>query len=309
MAILSVNTPYVDGGTVTSTNLNALVTNAAFVSGSTDGVTTELSSGAIIVKDGGLGLNKLNTSVQAKLLQGLEIEANGESIIGGTKAGDQRGTFALDIQNKELTTSANRVASGDSAVAFGFSNMASGNNSSAVGSTNQATALYSSTFGYNNSASGQSSVAIGDNNGASGESSVAIGDNNSASSNRTIALGYGNSATSSNSSAIGSSCSVSGTESHAFGSDVAISSPYSVEVGVWSTSSVRDSAVKITKDGGVALTCENSATAPSDNSTPGNEDIGELGRSMFTIQRDGDDFTLYFNDAGTIKSVSLGTVT
>ena len=63
MAILSVNTPYVDGGTVTSTNLNKLVTDAAFLAGATDNVTTELSSGAIIVRDGGISINKLNTSL------------------------------------------------------------------------------------------------------------------------------------------------------------------------------------------------------------------------------------------------------
>ena len=63
-----------------------------------------------------------------------------------------------------------------------------------------------------------------------------------------------------------------------------------------------------TYNGGVALTCENSASAPTDQATAGAEGIQELGRDMFTIQRDGDAFSLYFNDAGTIKSLSLGTV-
>ena len=308
--ILSLQTPYADGDTVTSTNLNDLVKKATFTSAVVDGATTQLSSGAIIVRDGGIteqkladgsvSEQKLDTATQDKLLKGLEIEAgtNSEAIIGGTKAGNQRGTFALDIQNKQAATSADFVASGDSAAAYGFANKASGDYSTAIGQRNQAGSSYSAAIGYSNTVSGsggQKSAAIGYDNTADGDTAIALGANNSV-------TGSGNS------SAVGINNTVSNTESHAFGKDIAISSPYSVEMGIWSGGTTRKTAVKATYNGGVALTCENSASAPSDQSTAGAEDIQQLGRSMFTIQRNGDDFTLYFNDGGTIKSLSLGTV-
>jgi len=364
--ILSIQTPYQDQDTVTSTNLNDLVKKATFTSAVVDGATTQLSSGAIIVRDGGITTNKilnesvtlqkLDTATQGKLLQGLEIEAgvNGESIVGGTKAGNQRGTFALDIQNKETTAPLDYVASGDSAVAYGFTNKVSSNYSTAIGQRNVASGNYSSAIGYSNAVSGVQSMAIGKDCSASGASSIAagylnilagansaaigysnevesgctdsavigysnsvtgtsqksfaIGANNKATGNTAIALGTNNDVTASFSSAVGSNNTVSDTESHAFGRNISISSPYSAEIGIWSSSTNRKTAVKATYNGGVALTCENSASAPSDQSTAGAEDIQQLGRSMFTIQRNGDAFTLYFNDGGTIKSLSLGTV-
>lgn len=305
--ILSIQTPYQDQDTVTSTNLNDLVKKATFTSAVVDGATTQLSSGAIIVRDGGITTNKilngsvteqkLDTATQNKLLQGLEIEGIGETIFGGTKAGNQRGTFSLDIQNKELTTPVDYVASGDGAVAYGFVNKASANYGTAIGQRNIAGSLYSTAIGYSNSVSG-----------TGGNKSAAIGYDNTANGDTAIALGTSNSVTASYSTAIGSSNTVSDTESHAFGRNISISSPYSAEMGIWSSSTTRKTAVKATYDGGVALTCENSASAPTDQATAGAEDVQELGRDMFTIQRNGDAFSLYFNDAGTIKSLSLGTV-
>ncbi len=302
--ILSIQTPYVDGDTVTSTNLNDLVKKATFTSAVVDGATTQLSSGAIIVRDGGITTNKLvdgsvtelklSTATQAKLLQGLEIEASGEAIIGGTKAGNTRGTFALDIQNKQSSALASVVASGDSAVALGYQNTASGNNSTSVGSSNRAVSTNSSAFGTSNEGSGTNSSALGYNNTANGLNSSALGHNNTANAE--------------NASAIGSNILVEGTGSHAFGYNVATSSANSAEFGLWSSNTVRKSGLKLTFNGGVALTCENTSSAPSDQATAGAEGSAELGRSMFTIQRNGDAFTLYFNDAGTIKSLSLGSV-
>ena len=308
--ILSIQTPYQDQDTVTSTNLNDLVKKATFTSSVVDGATTQLSSGAIIVRDSGITTNKilngsvteqkLDTATQNKLLQGPEISvplSNGEAFVGGTKAGNARGTFSLDIQNKELTTPVDYVASGDSAVAYGFVNKAASDHSTAIGQLNIAGSLYSTAIGYSNNVSG-----------TGGTKSAAIGYDNTANGDTAIALGTSNSVTASYSTAIGSSNTVSDTESHAFGRNISISSTYSAEMGIWSSSTTRKTAVKATYNGGVALTCENSASAPTDQATAGAEGIQELGRDMFTIQRDGDAFSLYFNDAGTIKSLSLGTV-
>ena len=62
MAILSKGTTYSDGDQVTSSNLNALVDSATFASGAVDDSTTQLSSGAVIVKDLGIATGKIATS-------------------------------------------------------------------------------------------------------------------------------------------------------------------------------------------------------------------------------------------------------
>lgn len=69
MAVLSKGTTYANGDQVTSGGLNNLVDNATFVSGAVDGVSTQLSSGAIIVKDGGVSTAKLadNAVTTAKI--------------------------------------------------------------------------------------------------------------------------------------------------------------------------------------------------------------------------------------------------
>lgn len=59
MAILIKGTTYATGNQVTATNLNALVDSATFDTGAVDGSTTQLSGGAIIVKDGGITTAKL----------------------------------------------------------------------------------------------------------------------------------------------------------------------------------------------------------------------------------------------------------
>ena len=61
MAILSKGATIVADTQVSATNLNNLVDAATFVSGAVDGTTTQLSGGAIIVKDGGITPSKLST--------------------------------------------------------------------------------------------------------------------------------------------------------------------------------------------------------------------------------------------------------
>lgn len=54
MAILNKGQTFSDGEQVTSAKLNTAVDGATFASGAVDGVSTQLSGGAIIVKDGGI---------------------------------------------------------------------------------------------------------------------------------------------------------------------------------------------------------------------------------------------------------------
>lgn len=61
MPVLSKGTTFATGDNVTATTLNNLVDNATFATGAVDNSTTQLSSGQIIVKDGGITPAKLST--------------------------------------------------------------------------------------------------------------------------------------------------------------------------------------------------------------------------------------------------------
>ena len=61
MAILATGNTFATGDSVTATTLNNAVNNATFASGAVDSSTTQLSGGAIIVKDGGITAAKLST--------------------------------------------------------------------------------------------------------------------------------------------------------------------------------------------------------------------------------------------------------
>ena len=61
MPVLSKGTTFAVGDAPTATTLNNLVDNATFASGAVDDATTQLSGGAVIVKDGGITAAKLST--------------------------------------------------------------------------------------------------------------------------------------------------------------------------------------------------------------------------------------------------------
>jgi hypothetical protein len=61
MPILSKGSTFATGNQVTAANLNALVDSATFAAGAVDTITTELSSGAIAVKNGGITPSKLSS--------------------------------------------------------------------------------------------------------------------------------------------------------------------------------------------------------------------------------------------------------
>lgn len=61
MAILQTGNTYADNDQVTAATLNAAINSATFASGAVDGATTQLSGGAVIVRDGGVTPAKLST--------------------------------------------------------------------------------------------------------------------------------------------------------------------------------------------------------------------------------------------------------
>jgi hypothetical protein len=284
--ILSLQTPYVDGDTVTSTNLNDLVKKATLTSAVVDGATTQLSSGAIIVRDGGITEQKLSTAAQAKLLKGAELEypSPGDGLLGGDKTGNVLGSDSLDIQSKRTQNS--EVASGDESVAVGLECTSSGGNSVALGFTAKATAENAIALGDIVTASGQASTAVGTDNLASGENSVALGGGNTASALDTVAIGYTNTASADETNAIGKECVASGTCSTAIGYQASAQSDHTVAIGHQPTA-FGEGAVSVGSDnnarnvsgtdpsaggttGAVAMGSQNSATGVPTGSGNGN---------------------------------------
>jgi hypothetical protein len=98
MAILQTGTTYSDGNQVTSTNLNAAVNAATFVSGAVDNVTTQLSgSGQIIVKDKGITAAKLETAAQGQLFIGNGTGFTLSSLTAGTGISLIAGAGSIEI--------------------------------------------------------------------------------------------------------------------------------------------------------------------------------------------------------------------
>lgn len=304
MSVLNIGTEYQDGDTVTSSNLNALITDATFSSTSVDDTSTSLSGGSIIVKDG--GINKVKLGVP---LQGI-IEKVGTAYLGADKTGNTRGSSSLDIQSgRTLNT---QVASGTNSLAMGYGNTAGGSGSVAIGKSNNLITPSTGEVlvdvlacGVSNSADNATdSVAIGkscfvNGDAQTSEDCAAIGVSCGVNgSTQSLSIGYG--------------CNVNGaTRGAAFGIRAENYANDSIEVGVWEDSTqVRLGGIKIHNNNQCSLSMLNSATAPTaiaDADRP-DESGGQLASDMFTIQRNGNDLTLYVNDAGTIKSLSLGTL-
>ena len=302
--ILSLQTPYSDGETVTSENLNNLVKQASFTDAAVDGVTTQLSGKQIIVCDTAITKQKLAVPMQGAL------ELTGTAFIGGDKTGATRGDQALDIQSDRGTNTEN-VASGSRAVAIGRNNIASnsnsialgqsvdctGENGIAIGAVAKATQLRSIGIGSVARSTGISGIAIGNNSFQSGTSSIAIGNNANASASYNVAIGNESEATGTNTIAVGRNVKNTGAEA--------------AEFGAFTGAGVRAGSVRTQTNNSVSFTMRSSSVVPLDGgATAGSETNGFLGRGMYTIQRSGagDGITLYYNDAGTIKSLALGTL-
>jgi hypothetical protein len=288
MSVLTVTTPYVDGGTVTSTNLNALVGTATFAAASVDNITTEVSGGSIVVRDAGITESKLSAN-----LQGI-IEKIGTAYIGGDKTGNARGTNALDLQTTRVA-GATYVASGNNSVAIGTNMIASGTDSIAIGTNCQSEQTNSMSIGRLSKSDMGGAIAIGNSvrcEHATNVQSMALGTSTVNLADRSMAIG--------NLVFVGDGSS-SGTN----------------EIGAWSVDPVAGgrfaggagNSIRMHYNGQIAFSMESSATAPVDGGAlEGSEPDGSLPREMFAIQKDGDAVSLYFNDSGTIKSLSLGTL-
>jgi hypothetical protein len=102
MAILTTGNTYVDNDQVTAATLNAAINSATFAAGAVDGATTQLSGGAVIVRDGGISPAKLSTggpiwtsdgTVSATVFSGL-LTGNVVGNVLGNVVGNVSGTAA-----------------------------------------------------------------------------------------------------------------------------------------------------------------------------------------------------------------------
>ncbi len=91
MPILSKGYTFTSTEQVTSTKLGNLVDNATFVSGAVDGITTDLSGGSIIVKNGAITPTKLSTG-------GPSWDGSGNITISGTTDSSDKDTGSIVTQ-------------------------------------------------------------------------------------------------------------------------------------------------------------------------------------------------------------------
>ena len=307
--ILSIQTPYADDDTVTSTNLNNLVSKATFTSAVVDGSTTQLNgAGSVIVRDGGITKPKLAVNMQGAL----ELVGT-DAYVGGNKTGATRGDESLDIQSDRNSNSAS-VASGTRAIAIGRnvrassgnstglgqSVIASGENSVAIGPVAQATALRSIGIGSIARATGTNSIGIGNFAYATRTSSIAIGSNATSTAEYALAIGHEAEALANNTIAIGRNLKNNGTGGSEFGSMDSLGN--------------RTGSVRAQNDGMVSFTRQNPYAVPTPwgGAPAGSETNGTLGEGMFTIGIDvagTPKVNLFYNNAGQIMTLFLGNLT
>ena len=96
MAILNKGQTFSNGEQLTSAKLNTLVDGSTFASGAVDDVSTQLSGGSIIVKDGGVGTAKItdNAVTSAKILDSNVTKGKIENVANMKVLGNTSGSSA-----------------------------------------------------------------------------------------------------------------------------------------------------------------------------------------------------------------------
>jgi len=106
MPILAINTPFVDGNQVTALKLNDAVNGAAFTSGAVNNAQgTSISSGAIIVIDGGITAAKLATGVNGALFIGNGTGFTNTTLTAGAGIAVTNTSGVITVSNATLGAS------------------------------------------------------------------------------------------------------------------------------------------------------------------------------------------------------------
>ena len=97
MAILIKGTDFADGDQVTALKLDNLADSATFAAGAVDGSTTQLSGGAIIVKDLGVTAAKLETATNGQLMIGNGTGFTKAALTAGTNIAVTNASGAITL--------------------------------------------------------------------------------------------------------------------------------------------------------------------------------------------------------------------
>jgi hypothetical protein len=310
-------------------NANREIGTASWFNNSLFGYDNEITSGG---SGSGFSIQNLTvvgyknswtqyTSIQAATAIGYQNKPQGSysSLVGASneEAGPTSASFtknSLFGYDNVITAGSGSGLSVSNCTVVGYQNSWTQNtslsNATAVGHSNTASGNYgSSALGYGNQALGDRSTAVGHENETEGGSANAFGRGNTAFGNFSCAVGFSNDIQGNLSTAIGYDNSVSGLRSSVIGVRVKTTVNETFEAGYWSNSTTRQNAIRIHPNGQVAMTIEDSASIPDDGgATAGGEADGSLPRGMFAIQKNGNAVTLYYNNGGSIQSLSLGTL-
>jgi hypothetical protein len=117
MAIINKGKTFANGEQLTADKLNQVIDNATFTTSAVDNVSTQLSSGAIIVKDGGVTTAKLNDGAvtTAKINDGAVTKAKIENVANMKVLGNTSGSAAAP---QEVSILDENDMSSDSATAL-----------------------------------------------------------------------------------------------------------------------------------------------------------------------------------------------
>ena len=129
MAILIKGTDFTDGDQVTALKLDALVDSATFASGAVDASTTQLSGGAIIVKDLGVTAAKLEAATNGQLMIGNGTGFTKAALTAGTNIAVTNASGAVTL---DLTGTVTVTNGGTGAATLTANNVLLGNGTSAV---------------------------------------------------------------------------------------------------------------------------------------------------------------------------------
>lgn len=248
--------------------------------------------------------------VRAKHLR-VKFPAGGSgSLIAGDFSGNARGVSAVDLQ--AFRQGPAQVASGLKAFTSGNANTASGESSVATGFGNFSSSYYSVTFGFDNVGTNTYACGVGVSNDAFGYGSASFGVDNIASGTDDSAFGSSNTANGGSCGAFGRLCQSLAQNVMTFGMRVKCAVANAMEIGHWGTLTTRSSAIRIHGVlGHVSHTVAKKDTAFTDGgATNGSEANANLMRNAMVFRVHSVTGVLYvdYNDAGTIKTLALGTL-
>ena len=253
--------------------------------------------------------------------------AFGASSVAIGWSNNRNGEVSTDNGGYSTAVGIGNYSTGVNSLAIGLNNLAYAIESTAVGFSNNVSGNYASAFGWSNNrdvaasppnlTTGQFSTALGYNNNSAGVTSLSVGAVNKSGGDYSTAIGYSNQSNGTSSAAIGAHNTSTAENSVAIGHRVTVGTINTMELGLWQGPVTRNAAIRLAADltdstkKYVSWTVgANVPSAAGTGRTVGNELTAELmiGGMMFTVDAN-DVLWVYYNRAGTIKKINVGTFT